>query len=109
MKAINIILASAIVTASVLKAVPALAEPAASEVATSYVQTADLDLQSDAGRRALDRRLVTAARDVCGTASAADLEGTNAVRACVDGVLAKARSEGRELASRDVIAVTAAR
>ena len=109
MKAIHITLASALVTATLLKAVPALAEPAANEIAISYVQTADLDLRSDAGRRALDRRLVTAARDVCGTASAADLEGANAVRSCVDGVLAKARSDGRRLAAREVIAVTAAR
>ena len=111
MKAIHIVIASAIVTAAALKAVPALAEPAPGEVAVSYVQTADLDLSSDAGKRQLERRLVTAARDVCGTASDADLEGANAVRKCVDNVLAKARDEGRNLAAADrtVIAVTAAR
>lgn len=115
MKAIHIVIASAIITATALKAVPALAEPAGSlsETATSYVRTADLDLQSDAGRRQLDRRLVIAARDVCGTASNVDLEGKNEVRQCVEDVLARARSERDELlaaANRTaVIAVTASR
>ena len=112
MKAIHIIIASALITATILKAAPALAEPGQGDIAISYVQTADLDLQSATGRRQLDQRLTHAARDVCGTASNADLEGKNAVRACVDGVLAKARGEGEQLiasANRGVIAVTAAR
>ena len=112
MKAIHIIIASALITGTILKAAPALAEPTGGDVATSYVQTADLDLRSAAGRRQLDQRLSHAARDVCGTASNADLEGKNAVRSCVDGVLAKARGEGEQLvasANRGVIAVTAAR
>ena len=113
MKALNIVIASAIITATALKAVPALAEPvgAQSETATSYVRTADLDLQSDAGRRQLDRRLVIAARDVCGTASNVDLEGKNEVRQCIDDVLVKARGEGRQLAAtkNGIIAVSASR
>lgn len=113
MKAIHIVIASALITSAAIKAAPALAAPvtAQGDVAVSYVQTADLDLQSDAGRRQLDRRLVIAARDVCGTASDADLEGKNAVRQCVDSVLAKARGEGIELAAanRAVIAITASR
>ena len=112
MKAIQIVIASALITAAGLKAVPALAQPATSDIAVSYVQTGDLDLRSDAGRRQLDRRLVTAARDVCGTASNADLEGKNAVRTCVDSVLVKARGEGVALAAaanRGLIAVTASR
>ena len=113
MKAIQIVIASAIITATVLKAGPALAEPVGSlsETATSYVRTADLDLQSDAGRRQLDRRLAIAAREVCGTASNADLEGKNEVRHCVDDVLAKARGEGRQLAAakNGIIAVSASR
>ena len=114
MKAIHIVIASAIITATAIKAAPALAQTtsAQGEVAISYVQTADLDLRSDAGRRQLDRRLALAARDVCGTASDADLEGKNAVRNCVDDVLAKARGESAQLiasANRGLIAVTAAR
>ena len=114
MKAIHIVIASALITATGLKAVPAFAEPATAqgEIATSYVRTADLDLRSYSGRRQLDRRLAFAARDVCGTASDADLEGKNAVRQCVDEVLAKARGESEQLiasAKRGVIAVTAAR
>ena len=114
MKAIHIVIASALITATAIKAAPAFAQPAAGqgEIAISYVQTADLDLRTDSGRRQLDRRLVVAARDVCGTASDADLEGKNAVRQCVHEVLAKARGEGDQLvvsANRGVIAVTAAR
>ena len=114
MKAIHIVIASALITATAIKAAPALAQPASAqgEIAISYVQTADLDLRSDAGRRQLDRRLALAARDVCGTASDADLEGKNAVRHCVDDVLAKARGESEQLiagANRGLIAVTAAR
>lgn len=114
MKAIHIVIASAIITATAIRAAPALAEPAAGEgeIAISYVQTADLDLRSDSGRRQLDRRIVVAAREVCGTASDADLEGKNAVRHCVDEVVAKARGESEQLiasANRGVIAVTAAR
>ena len=53
MKAIHIVIASAIITATGIKAAPALAQPASAqgETAISYVQTADLDLQSAAGRR----------------------------------------------------------
>jgi len=109
MKALHIIIASALITSAAIKAAPAFAEQP--EVATSYVRTADLDLQSDAGRRQLDHRLVTAAREVCGTASNVDLEGKNEVRRCVDSVLIKARGQGQQLAANRgaVIAVTATR
>jgi hypothetical protein len=43
---------------------------------------------------------VTAAYDVCGTASDADLAGKNQVRACRVDVLARARADSRQLASR---------
>ena len=61
-------------------ATPALAEPPA--LVTSTVQTADLDLSSSGGQRALDRRLALAAKDVCGTASNVDPAGQNDVRKC---------------------------
>ena len=97
-QALKIIAASALVTAVAIKAVPALAEPAPQNV--SIVQTADLDLSTKAGRDALDHRLVIAAYEVCGTASDVDLAGKNEVRACRADVLAKARTDSEQLASR---------
>ena len=93
-----IILGSALATGAVIKAAPALAEPTQT---VSVVRTADLDLSTDAGRKALDHRLVNAAFEVCGTASDVDLAGQNSVRQCRSDVLAKARESGAQLASRD--------
>ena len=113
MKAITIVLASALITGAALKAVPALAETNSPEVAVSVVHTGDLDLTSDAGKRQLDRRLSIAAREVCGTASDFDLEGKNEVRECRDLVLANAREKGEALIAQNrrsgSIAVVAAR
>ena len=77
----------------------------------SVVRTADLDLSTDAGRKALDHRLVTAAFEVCGTASDMDLAGKNSVRQCRSAILAKARERSEQLASRDkgVILMAASR
>lgn len=101
MSAIRIIIASALITTAAIKAVPALAEPVTgTDVNVSIVRTADLNLATDAGRRALDIRLSQAAREVCGTASDVDLEGKNTVRACRDTVLADARARGEQLAAR---------
>src|SRR4051812_13418953 len=101
------------VTAGLIKGAPTLAQPAAAELNVSYVHTADLDLSTASGRRALDQRLVTAARDVCGTASDTDLEGKNDVRKCRVETLARAHSErDNVLASANrgsVIALAAAR
>jgi len=96
---VKIIAASALATGIAIKAVPALAEPAPVQN-VSIVHTADLDLSTRAGREALDHRLVIAAHEVCGTASDVDLTGKNEVRACRADVLAKARSDGEQLASR---------
>ena len=63
-----------------LLATPALAQPPAT--ATSIIRLADLDLASQAGQRALNRRLSIAIAEVCGTASDADLVGQNEVRRC---------------------------
>ena len=60
-------------------ATPALAEPI---TVTSTVQTADLDLSSQAGQRVLDQRLTQAVKEVCGTASDVDIAGKNDVRQC---------------------------
>jgi UrcA family protein len=101
MSAIRIIIASALITGAALKAVSAPAEPIATQdVNISIVETADLDLSTEAGRKSLDQRLVIAAREVCGNASDVDLEGKAAVRDCRADVLAKARAKGAQLADR---------
>ena len=105
---LKIIAASALATGIAIKGVPALAEPAPVQN-VSIVHTADLDLSTSAGREELDHRLVIAAHEVCGTASDVDLTGKNEVRACRADVLAKARSDGEQLASRgEAIKVAAA-
>ena len=92
-----------------LLATPALAGPPAP--ATSIVRTADLDLSSQAGQRALDRRLSIAVAEVCGAASVADLGGQNEVRRCRvatrqrvqsdrDGLLASSSARSIEVAAR---------
>lgn len=89
----KIILASALITAGGIKAAPALAQPAPVTTNVSVVQTADLDLASQDGQRSLQQRLNRAAREVCGTASDADLVGQNKVRDCRHDVLARASGE----------------
>jgi UrcA family protein len=96
---LKIVAVSALATAAVIKAVPALSQPAPAQN-VSVVRTADLDLSTARGRAALDHRLVIAAADVCGAASGADLAGKNQARACRADVLAKARAESERLASR---------
>ncbi len=110
-KAIQIAAAAFLITAVAIKATPALAEPAA-PVNVSRVQTADLDLSTRAGQRALDIRLANAARDVCGTASDVDLQGKNEVRKCRIEVLAKANAQRGQLlaaAGRGAVIQIAAR
>jgi UrcA family protein len=106
---LRIIAMSAMATAAVIKAVPAFSEPTPSQN-VSIVHTSDLDLSTDAGRAALDHRLVIAAHDVCGTAADVDLSGKNKIRACRAETLAKARAESAQLASRaGAVLVVAAR
>lgn len=69
-----------IATLLAFTATPALAEPPV--IATSTVQTADLDLSTARGQRALDHRLAQAVKDVCGKASDADIAGKNDIRRC---------------------------
>ena len=90
-RALYLALASALITTAAIEAPPAFAQAPGGETNVSRVRTADLDLTSEAGRRTLERRLANAARQVCGTASDADVEGKNAVRKCRDATLAKAR------------------
>jgi len=96
-KAIHIIAASFLITAAAIKAAPAIAEPAATAVNISLVRTADLDLSTASGQRALDARLAHAASEVCGTASDVDLAGKNDVHKCRVNVLANAQSQRAQL------------
>ena len=96
---LKIILGSALITAAILKTVPALAEAAPMTPNISIVHTSDLDLTSASGRQTLDARLAHAAYDVCGYASDTDLIGKKQVRACRIDVLAKARDEVAQLTS----------
>lgn len=91
MTAIRIILTSALITAAVIKGVPALAETAPAQ-SVSIVRTADLDLSTPGGRDALHKRLVIAASEACGAAADVDLAGRNDVRQCRQDVLAQARA-----------------
>ena len=111
-KAIYIALTSTLITTAAIKAAPAIAQqPGGAGPNISRVQTADLDLKSEAGQRKLELRLARAAREVCGTASDVDVVGKNEVRKCRVETLAKAREQGETLAAArsEVIAVTAAR
>jgi UrcA family protein len=107
-------IASAIITAGVIKAVPALAEtPAAEQTYVSYVKTADLNLASERGQQALDRRLAQAAREVCGVPSDSDLVGQNKVRECrkdaIENVGSKRDAMLAAARRGAVIAITASR
>jgi UrcA family protein len=114
-KSFYIALFSALLTAGLIKAAPALAQTPAGqgEVAVSLVHTSDLDLGTAAGQRQLDLRIAHAARDVCGPASDVDLEGKNEVRKCRDESLARAQvQKASVLAAADrgaTIAITASR
>ena len=107
---------SALITAAFITGAPAFGQtPPASEARThvSLVPTADLDLRTADGERRLHQRVARAAREVCGTASDADVQGKNAVRQCRGEAMARAFEQRDELlaaAERGAqIAVTAAR
>ena len=109
-----IALVSALLTGGLIKAAPAFAQDQVpGQAVVSLVRTADIDISTADGQRQLDRRLSIAAREVCGTASDADLAGKNDVRACRADTLAKAKLQKQSIlavAGRGTtIAVTASR
>lgn len=114
-KSFYIALFSALLTAGLIKAAPALAETPTpvEEVAVSLVRTSDLNLGTTAGQRQLDQRIAHAAREVCGVASNVDIEGKNDVRKCRNETLAKAEVQKSSIlaaAGRGAtIAITASR
>ena len=83
--------------ASAATITPTVAQAFEPVTVTSIVQTADLDLSSASGQRELDRRIVRAARTVCGEASDVDLEGKNAVRDCRSATIAQASAQREQL------------
>lgn len=93
---------AASLTASIASSPAAAQAPAAGErVIVSY---ADLDLNSQSGVRTLNRRILSAVQAACGTASDADLRGTNAINECRSTTFAQASSQVRgaiALASRN--------
>ena len=99
-KTLGIIATSFLATAAIIKAAPALAEPVPA-MNVSIVKVGNLSLSTHAGRAAFDHRLVAAAYEVCGYAIDADLVGQNEVRQCRVDVLAKARADVEQVASRN--------
>ena len=75
---------------------PALAESAAAPAPPmnrAVVAHSDLDLRTQSGARALDRRIWRAVVEVCGTTSEFDLKGKNAIRECRRDTRAAASAE----------------
>jgi UrcA family protein len=83
--------------ASAATVTPTVAKAFEPVTVTSIVRTADLDLSNSDGRRELDRRIVQAAREVCGAASNIDLEGKNAARQCRADTIAQAASQREQV------------
>lgn len=76
---------------------PAMASPfvdAFSERVIISVPTGDLDLNSDAGQRTLDRRIQTAARQACRSVSVKT--GTRIINQEAQNCLAKARADAKQ-------------
>lgn len=93
----NSILFTLALIASAAIIAPTAGQAVEPTIVTTIVQTADLDLNSADGLRQLDRRIVRAARDVCGTVSDADLAGKNDVRQCRAETIAAAELQRARL------------
>jgi UrcA family protein len=78
---------------------PALAQSAADQLEVA-ISTSDLDLESAKGVRALDRRILTAASDLCGIPYSADPHGRADYRNCRDRVRSQAASARNQAISR---------
>jgi UrcA family protein len=69
------------------------AAPATADVARVVVQYGDLDLDTERGAAALQRRLVAAAREVCGSPQPRELKRHREARECMDAAIARAVDE----------------
>jgi UrcA family protein len=99
MKTILILAAAASVLAAGLSA-PAQAESPAFETRSAVVNVSELDLSSEAGVRALDRRIGAAARHACGIPSSADPEGLRKAKACrADAIQSAAEQRSRAISA----------
>ena len=76
-----------VLVASALVANPAHAQP------SRTVGYGDLDLSSPVGQAALDRRIATAIRQVCGWAFPRDLQSSHEVQICREQTLADVQSQ----------------
>ena len=76
-----------VLVASAVVASPAEAQP------SRMVSYGDLDLSSPAGQAALDRRIATAIRQVCGWAFPRDLQSTHEVQRCREQTLADVQAQ----------------
>lgn len=83
--------------ASAATIAPTVAQAYEPGAITSIIRTADLDLSKADGRLELQRRIVRAAYEVCGTASDVDLEGKNAVRQCREDTISQAGVQREKL------------
>ena len=75
----KLMILAAFATLSAAQPASAQAIPANPSVAVAH---GDLDLRTEAGTKALDRRIWRAVVAVCGTAPDYDIEGKNDVREC---------------------------
>ena len=69
---------------------------------TVRVSFADLNLASAAGRAVLDRRIASAARSICGTYFARDLQMQTLVQNCREDAIASARLSAAYAGARDL-------
>lgn len=67
---------------------------------TATVSYADLDLSDERGANALQRRIATAARHVCGRSRAVDLDSIKVDRQCLMGAVASAQRAFDEALTR---------
>lgn len=68
--------------AGALCVAPATAQNPSHDTQTRVVSYTDLDLRTDRGQSALDRRLRVAVTAACGSASSADPEGRREIQRC---------------------------
>ena len=92
-----------LILAAAASAVAGLAVPVQAETAfgsRTVVSFTELDLTSEAGVRALDRRIGAAARQACGIPSSADPDGLRDNKACrADAIRSAAEQRDRAIAA----------
>lgn len=86
-----------IAVAGALCLAPAQARDGHDVARSQIVSYADLDLNSEHGRAALNRRLHTAVREVCGTASTSDLAASTRIWTCRKTLMRQAAEISGEL------------